>query len=137
MKRIRLTGSFLLLILTAYSCQASGKDVEKELKTITSWAATAHMVVEAWMQDSVPRVYAKHTLEKTQHELANEREVIVRQFAQQTPRLPEQLQRLDQTIHQLAIAVDHKDKQAATQPLQQLDAIQHQIEMLSQKVDQS
>lgn len=136
MKRLRLMGSFLLLTLTAYGCQTSSSDAAKELNTISSWAATAQMVAEAWMQGSVPEVYAKQTLEKTQHELDNERKTVENQLAQQTPQLPQQLQHLDEAIQQLTIAIDHKDKRAIAQPLHQLEAIQHQLKTLSQKAGQ-
>lgn len=65
-------GSLVLLLLTACTSKSSGDDVSKELQSVKSWAATAHMVGDAWKRKAVPTAYAKQTLTKTQEELKKE-----------------------------------------------------------------
>lgn len=74
----RLSSLLLLLnLLTACSSQSSTDKLAKELQTVKSWTATAHMVADAQIHGDVPTAYAKHTLEKAQEGIATVGSVIV------------------------------------------------------------
>ena len=70
MRKVLLIG--LLFVLSA--CTSSHAKQIKALRTIQSWAATAHMVGETWQQGTVPDVYTQQTLSKSQQEISKEAE---------------------------------------------------------------
>ena len=70
MRKVLLIG--LLFVLSA--CTSSHAKQIKALRTIQSWAATAHMVGETWQQGTVPDVYTQQTLSKSQQEIRKEAE---------------------------------------------------------------
>jgi uncharacterized metal-binding protein len=69
-------GSSLLLLtlMTACSGKSEADKLTKELQTVTSWAATAEMTGEAWIQGNVPTAYAKQTLSTAQKKLHKQTE---------------------------------------------------------------
>ncbi len=47
----------LLIILSACSSKSSADELTKDLQKVTSWAATADMVGDAWTHGNVPTAY--------------------------------------------------------------------------------
>ncbi len=64
--RLRATGNLFLLLFAwaPASCSRSvGREFSTEMQTATSWATTAQMAGEAWLQRAVPTHYARRTSE--------------------------------------------------------------------------
>ncbi len=69
MKR-RLSYLLLLPIITLTACgQSADEQLQAEIKTVSSWTATAQMAGEAWTKCDVPDAYARRTLETAQDNL--------------------------------------------------------------------
>jgi hypothetical protein len=113
---------FLTLLTTSCSQKTSAEDMQQELDTLTSWAATAHMVGEAWASNSVPKTYAQQTLkttrEKLQQEIGTLSKASIPSLQRQT--ILKSLEQLQATIGQMSTAVAHKDRTALTTQLKQL-----------------
>lgn len=127
LKLNKIAGSLLLLtVLTGCSGTEADK-LTKELQTVTSWAATAEMTSEAWMQGNVPTAFAKQTLSTAQKKLHKQTETIAQSSYDPAQRrtILEHLQSLESTVGQMSIAVEQEDRIAIAQQLQQL-SIQEQ-----------
>jgi len=121
-----------LTILSACSSKSSSDELAKELQTVKSWTATAHLVGDTWMRGDVPTSYAKQTLSKTQEELQNEVDVLSQKaLAQNRTTLVVQLQRLQGTVQQMSKALEHKDARAMQRQIQQLSAQEESISNLA------
>ncbi len=137
----KIGGSLLLLtLLTACSGKSEADKLTKELQTVSSWAATAEMTGEAWMQGNVPTAYAKQTLSTAQKKLHKQTEAIARLSYDPTQlsRILEHLQLLESTVGQMSTAVEQKDRTALarldadiTQQLQQLSSQKQSIKTLA------
>lgn len=127
--------SLLLLVklLSACSSQSSSDELAKELQTVKSWAATAHLVGDSWTQGNVPEAYAKQTLEKTQEELKNETDTLSKLSIESSQRdtLLDQLKRLENTVGQMSKAVAQKDQKAIAQQIQQLSLEEQMLDKLA------
>ncbi len=122
----------LLTILSACSSKSSSDELAKELQTVKSWTATAHLVGDTWMRGDVPTPYAKQTLSKTRTELQNEVDTLSQKApAQNRTTLVVQLQRLQETVEQMSKAVEQKDARAMQQQIQQLSAQEQSISNLA------
>ena len=129
MERIRSVSLLLLVtILSACSSKSSSDELAKELQTVKSWTATAHLVGDTWIRGDVPTAYAKRTLSKTQEELQNEVEILSQKApAQNRTTLVVQLQHLQETVQQMSKAVEQKDAKAMQWQIQQLSAQEQSI----------
>ncbi len=123
----------LLTLLSACSSKSSGNDLAKELETVTSWAATAHMVGDAWIHGSVPTAYAKQTLSTAQKKLHKQTDTLAHSSTDSTQRraILEQLQCLESTVGQMSMAVEQKDKTAIAQQLKHLSTQEQTISTLA------
>ncbi len=129
----QISSFFLLLkFLIACSSQSSADELAKELQTVKSWTATAHMVGDLWTHGDVPTTYAKQTLEKTQEELKNETDTLSKLSIEpsQHSTVLEHLKSLEDTVSQMSKAVEQKDAQAMTQQIQQLSTQEQTIDKL-------
>jgi outer membrane murein-binding lipoprotein Lpp len=117
-----------LVLLTLFGCSAESKSdrLKKEIETVNSWTATARMVVESWTRETVSTTYAKQRSTKTQQELAKEQETVSKNFSGQ-PQLTKQIQQLERIVQQMSSAIEHKNKTAIIEEIQQLDATQQQL----------
>ena len=133
MEGIRSVSLLLLLtILSACSSKSASDELAKDLQTVKSWTATAHLVGDTWIRGDVPTAYAKRTLSKTQEELQNEVEILSQKApAQNRTTLVVQLQRLQQTVQQMSKALEHKDARAMQRQIQQLSAQEQSISNLA------
>jgi hypothetical protein len=132
MRSLRLSELLLLLsTVTACSTQPSTAHLAKELKTVKSWAATAHMVGDTWVQGSVPSAYARQTLQTAQTELQNESKTLakVAPVGQRASALST-LHQLDQTVGQMAAIAAQHDKAAMSSHLEQLSIQEKAINQL-------
>lgn len=123
----------LLLLSTVAACSPKQKasELTKELKTVTSWAATAHMVGDSWLRDTVPTAYAKQTLQRTQKELQKETSSLEKVApARDRTKVLEQLQRLGYTVREMTVAVERKDRYIMTQQIQQLSTQEQAFNVL-------
>ena len=131
---VLLVSLALLTVLTACGAQSSADDLATELETVTSWAATAHMVGDAWINGTVPTAYAKQTLEAAQQSLQEEMDTLAQGSTVPSDRrtkLLETLQSLEQTVGQMATAVEQEDRAALTQQMQQLSTEEQTIGTLA------
>lgn len=133
MEGIRSVSLLLLLtILSACSSKSSSDELAKELQTVKSWTATAHLVGDTWIRGDVPTAYAKQTLSKTQEELQNEVDILSHKApAQNRTTLVVQLQRLQGTVQQMSKALEQKDARAMQRQIQQLSAQEQSISNLA------
>lgn len=123
---------FLFSVVTACSSQPSAKDLAKELETVKSWTATAEMVGESWLKQSIPTVYAKQTLQATQAELQKETETVKKVAPNQARgEVVTKLQQIEQTVSQLELAVEKDDRANLSQLLQQLSMQKRTLDTIS------
>lgn len=136
----KIGGSLLLLTLLTACSGKSEADITKELQTVTSWAATAEMTGEAWIQGNVPTAYAKQTLSTAQKKLHKQTERLAHTSydPRQRRTILELLGRLESTVAQMSTAVEQKDRTALalldadiTQQLQQLSSQKQSIKTLA------
>ncbi len=124
----------VILSITACNSQSASQKLNQEIKTVSSWAATAHLTGESWLHQDVPAVYAKQTLEKTQDELKKEIKAVnkIASLSNQSA-IQNQLQQLQSTIASLASGIDQHDRQAVTQSLQELSNQEKALHSLSEQ----
>ena len=118
------SGILLLLLIILSACSSKYSEVDelaKDLKTVTSWAATANMTGDAWIRGNVPTVYAKQALQKAQQEIIKETVTLDKEVPAQNHRqLLEQLKNLQQTVGQMSTAVEQENRTIVAQQIQQL-----------------
>ncbi|MFN2599415.1 MAG: hypothetical protein ABR563_19775 [Pyrinomonadaceae bacterium] len=72
----RVVTLFVLLSLSGACAQDPRKQTRQELQTLSSWAATLHLLGEAWLERSVPSRYAQQTLHEARQTLQEEAQTI-------------------------------------------------------------
>jgi hypothetical protein len=127
----------LVLVLALAGCTRSPEDqLKAELQTVTSWAATARMVGEAWLKGAVPRAYTAQTLLAAEETLQEEAQTIQKVKAEgaaiglQTSLL-DRTQSLGRAVGQVRAAVESKDDQALGQLLEQLKGEEQAVKSLA------
>ncbi|MDF5719142.1 MAG: hypothetical protein PUP91_01350 [Rhizonema sp. PD37] len=134
-KKILISNYLLLLTLLNISCSINpNENLSKELKTVSSWAATAHMVGEASIRGTVPTAYAKETLKKSLEKIQQETEKLSKSPEAQEEKVLEPLQQLQQIITQMSIAVEQKDNKEIATQLQRLSRQEKKIRTLEKQV---
>ncbi|WP_315789288.1 hypothetical protein [Fischerella sp. JS2] len=135
-KYIFISNYLLLLILFTCSCSSTKptEELKKELNSVSSWAATVHMVADAWQRHAVPTSYAKDTLQKTQKELQKETDTLLNLSIVPSQRHTalEQLQQLQKTIDKISILIEQKNRNAIATQIKQLSATEQKIHQLAQ-----
>ena len=110
-----------LTLLTA--CSSPSDKLTKELKTISSWAATASLVGEALMKGSVPVAYAKRTLETAEQKLQDESKMLEKSSDipnDERTRAQVEINRIQGLVGQMRTAIEGKDQAALFQSIGQL-----------------
>lgn len=133
MRLLNSSWSLLLLLSTVTACSPKPKAAEftKELKTVTSWAATVHLVGDSWLRDTIPTTYAKQTLQKTQQELQKETHTLAKVTPERDRmKVSEQLQRLRHTVREMTVAVERKNRNMMNQQLQLLSSQEQALNAL-------
>ncbi|MDF5715547.1 MAG: hypothetical protein PUP93_17115, partial [Rhizonema sp. NSF051] len=126
-----------LLTLLNISCSSNpNEDLSKELKIVSSWAATAHMVGEASIRGTVPTAYAKETLKKSREKLQEETDKLSKSPEAQEQKILESLQQLQKTISQMSIAVEQKDNKEIATQLEHLSRQEKTIRTLAKQVSE-
>jgi hypothetical protein len=105
------------------------------MQTATSWAATAHMVGEAWLGGAVPTRYARRTLQTAQQTLSEKRDTL-----QQSPSITgdrlskalEHLQNLEATVEEMQKAVQMGDRASLGQQIKQLATEEQTLKTFTQ-----
>jgi CelD/BcsL family acetyltransferase involved in cellulose biosynthesis len=119
-KNLRL----LLLIAICFSLIGCGKSDEQKLiaesKEVTSWAASAQMIAEAWSQGRVPTPYAKRSFQNINQQLNESAARIQSLSDNHRPQLIATLQQLLSVVSQLEAASKHQDRSANNQLQEQL-----------------
>lgn len=115
----------LLLLIPISACRARSPagEFNTELETVQSWAATAHMVGEAWTKDTVPIAYTEQTLQTAQQTLQEELNTIREMSAvpiDQRTRALESARHLQQIIRQMQAAIERKDYAAMAEQVKEL-----------------
>jgi cell division septum initiation protein DivIVA len=106
-------------------CGKSGSDqLDRELKQVASWAATARMVADSWSNGTVPAAYARRTLETLSQQLQMNAEKIQSISRDQNSPLAHAVEQIQQTIAHLQAAVIQQDRNWLTELTSQLDAEQ-------------
>lgn len=137
--RSQLQGSFLMVLMLLTSCtsQSSTEQITHELQSVKSWVATTDMVADAWLHDSVPKVYAKQTLDKAKQELQSEIDKID-QIQPKTAttksyklEMINHIKHLANTVEQISTVVEQENKSAVTQQLKQLLAQEKSLDLIN------
>ena len=125
--RLRHSGSLFLLLSIALSTacrnRSAADEFQKEMQTVTSWAATAHMVGEAWLRGAVPTRYARRTLQTAQEMLAEERSALGQLAPRAGDRLAQtlqHLQKLETTVERMRRTVETGDRARLCQQIEDL-----------------
>ena len=132
--------SLILLLITLIALNACGSpsasDLAKELQTVISWQATAHMVGDAWLNQTVPAVFAKRTLQSAQEGLQQEADTLTHIPdipAQQRTMLLQPLQQSEHIVAHMLTAIEQDNHAMMTQQLQNLSTNQQTIKTLAEK----
>ncbi|MFB2894419.1 hypothetical protein ACE1CI_16035 [Aerosakkonemataceae cyanobacterium BLCC-F50] len=135
--RSRSIWKLVLLISTTTACsvQPSTESLTKELKTVTSWTETAHLVGDFWLQGNVPNAYAKQTLQTTEEKLQKE----IEKLAKVTPEpnrneVLNSVQQMQRTVGEMGTAVVQKDRDTLSKKMQQLSAQEQAINTLIKRL---
>ena len=124
MRRMTRYGLMLVLVcMTACGTSSPDEEVTTELQTIASWAATAHMVADAWTRGAVPTAYAKQSLQTAQQTLQDEAQTFSQSPAATTQRgaaLLQALQQLERMLGMMAQAVEREDRALLATQIAQL-----------------
>lgn len=130
----------LLIFSTATACstQPSPQSLGKELRTINSWAATAHMVSDSWLKGTVPNAYAKRTLQTTQDNLKKETDALEKIVPNENrDSALSQVENLQQIVSQVMTGIEQRDRDEVTRNLQDLSNQEQSIHtMLTQLGEQ-
>ncbi|WP_341528074.1 hypothetical protein WKK05_01595 [Nostoc sp. UHCC 0302] len=127
-KKLIFLINHLLVLTLVTSCggKTPTENMLNEAQNVTSWAATANMVGDAWVRQAVPSTYAQQTLKKAQEELIKESGNIVqiKPSSDTTERyksvlLADTLQ-LANTTKQISIAVTQKNRTLVQRQLREL-----------------
>jgi hypothetical protein len=137
----RLSASLLLSVslICLSACGAPSDKMNKELKTISSWAATVRMVGESLMGGKLPDTYAKRTIETARQTLQEESATLGKSSdirAEQRQGAQQQIDRLQQIIAQMKTAIESRDRGALSQLVEQV-AVEDQTIKSSSKGDSS
>ena len=105
------------------------------MQTATSWAATAHMVSEAWLGGAVPTRYARRTLQTAQQTLSEQRHTL-----EQSPSITgdslskalSHLQHLEATVEAMHEAVRTGDRASLSRLLDQLATEEQTLKTFTQ-----
>lgn len=137
--RSQLQGSLLMVLMLLTSCtsQSSTAQIAHELQSVKSWLATTDMVADAWLHGSVPKVYAKQTLDKAKQELQSE----IGKIEQIQPttattkfyklEILNHIKHLANTVEQMSIVVEQENRSAVTQQLRRLLAEQRSLDLVN------
>ena len=133
MQLIQIGGPLLLLIILTACSSTSADELTKELQNVTSWAATANMVGDAWIHGNVPTAYTKETLSTAQKNLHKEKETLSHSSIDPMQRrmIVENLQRLESIVSQMSKAVEQKDYHAISQQIKQLSNQEKKLSTLA------
>jgi hypothetical protein len=125
--RLRHSGRLFLLLSIALSTacrnRSAADEFQKEMQTVTSWAATAHMVGEAWLRGAVPTRYARRTLQSAEETLAEERSALGQLPSLEGDRLAQtlqHLQKLETTVEEMRNTVETGDRARVGQQIEDL-----------------
>ncbi|OKH58010.1 hypothetical protein NIES2130_16845 [Scytonema sp. HK-05] len=123
----------MILLIASCSNKKSTEEVTKDLDTISSWAATAHMVGDAWIRKAVPTNYAKQTLKTTQEQLQKETDNLSKLSIppNQQQSLLKPIQQLKYIVDQMSLAVEKKDRSAIATQIKQLSTQEQTIRRLA------
>lgn len=134
-KATRFVPIVTVLSITACNVRSPSQQINQELETVGSWAATAHLVGESWLRQDVPVVYAKQTLEKTQNELKKELETINHiESSSSRSSIQTQIQQIQSTIADLGTEINQQDRQAVTHSLQELSNQEKALQSFSESL---
>ena len=105
------------------------------MQTAASWAATAHMVCEAWLGGTVPTRYAERTLQTARQTLSEQRDTLGRSPSDTSGSLSkalEQIRNLEATIEEMRGSVQAGDRASLERQLRQLAAEEQALKTLTQ-----
>jgi hypothetical protein len=105
------------------------------MQAVASWAATAHMVCEAWLNGAVPTHYARRTLQTAQQKLQKEADTLEQSSSIPGDRLAkalEQLQNLEAMVDEMREAVQTGDRASLGQQINQLAAEEEALKTFTQ-----
>lgn len=117
--------SAALAVLSACGGGSSPAEQREEAsKMTTSWAATARMTAEAWLDGAVPTVYAAQTLRQTSQELYHQEQSSKWQSLPAADRTAvlDRFHRVAATADAMSAAVGQMQRAAVTEGLRQLPA---------------
>ncbi|WP_138502528.1 hypothetical protein [Nostoc sp. PA-18-2419] len=119
------------------SCNSANpkEDLSKEVQSVSSWAATAQMVTNAWLKSNVPKKYAQQTLNKAQTEFLSEKKKIS-QIKSSTNVIQQHQSLIVTNISQLATQTEKMSKAIAqnnhSQVQQQLKVLEIEVQKINQ-----
>ena len=116
-RRVRVA-CVLLLSLSAACAQDPQKEIRREVQTLSSWAATLHLLADSWREGTVPTPYAKKTIEAARETLRDELKTIQGSStipADACAALSERAQSLDALTEAMSRAVQSEDRAATEQ----------------------
>lgn len=138
MNRKLLYGFLLLALSVACKAESPAAKLSSELQTVTSWAATMHMVGETWVSDTVPTAYALKTLQTARLELQEESAALAQAAAIPTDQRATAQKHLD-NLHNISgemlESVQRGDRASVAQAVRQISAEEEAIKALTRGGD--
>ncbi len=105
------------------------------MQTAASWAATTHMVGEAWLNGAVPTPYARRTLETAQQTLSEQKRTLAQSpsvTGDSLSKALERLQNLQATVAAMHEAVRTGDRAGLGQLINRLAAEEQALKTFTQ-----
>lgn len=124
----------LLMMLTSCSTQSPVDQQVKELQTVQSWAATAHMASDAWTNNTVPTAYTKRTLQTAQQSIQDSLDTLTQKASAPAPILAD-VRTVAQVVGEMGAAVERGDRAALQQQTAQLAAQEQTLGTLAKQVE--
>lgn len=129
----------IVMLSTSIACAACGASAQAatgdEIKTVSSWAATAGTACEAWLRQQVPDAYAEQTLQAAAQSLDEENAALTKlEPSQQRAALITHLQQLSPLLQTMVQALKQRDRAALADDLGMLRAEQQGLAALAQQV---
>jgi hypothetical protein len=106
----------LVALACVAGCASPSDRVDQERKAVTSWRATARFAAGAWIRNATPDAFTRDVLSRARDGLRTSA-TRLRATEAAEPRDVEAVERAQQTVLALAVAVERGDRAAAARAL--------------------
>ena len=134
--RTRRAIATAVLIVVAAGCKSPEKKAAEQLKTVDSWAATAQLTGQSWLDGSVPTVYARQTFEAAKSAMRQSEQRLARTQLRADERddLMAALREREGVVELMRSGVEANDRGVVALQLRRLADFGHGLTALAQRM---